>query len=31
MLAHGSRKWDIQELMALSGVGFMELYNIVEI
>lgn len=31
MLAHGSREWDIQDLMASSVVGFMELSNIVEI
>ena len=31
MLAHGSRECDIQDLMALSVVGFMELSNIMEI
>lgn len=30
-LAHGSREWDIQNLVVLSVVGFMELYNIVEV
>ena len=30
-LAHGSREWDIQNLVTLSVVGFMELYNIVEV
>lgn len=31
MLAHGSREWDVQDLVAVSAVGLMDLHNTVEI